>query len=79
MNTASAGGVGAGGMLARAWALLRQVTGEAAYENYVRHAERCGPTLTREAESASLDRLLTRKEFYVDSLRRRYSAISRCC
>jgi uncharacterized short protein YbdD (DUF466 family) len=51
-----------------AWSWLRQVTGDAAYENYLRHAK-----------SSTAERLLSRREFYLDSLRRRYATPSRCC
>ncbi|HXO88442.1 MAG TPA: YbdD/YjiX family protein [Candidatus Acidoferrales bacterium] len=57
------------GLLKRAWSWLRQVTGDAAYDNYLRHAVR-----TTEGKQS-----LTRAEFYRESLRRRYSTISRCC
>lgn len=53
------------------WWWLRQMSGDAAYENYLRHApsrDRSGP-----------DSRLTREEFYLDALRRRYSDVSRCC
>jgi Selenoprotein, putative len=49
-----------------AWSWLRQVSGDAAYENYLRCAGRSVPPLSRAA-------------FYLDSLRRRYSTVSRCC
>ena len=45
---------------------LRQVLGDAAYENYLRSAH-------------GASRLMSREEFFLDSLRRRYSTISRCC
>ena len=64
------GGAGAPGVLRRAWTWLRQVSGDAAYENYLRHATREGHPDTES---------LTRGQFYLDSLRRRYSTISRCC
>jgi uncharacterized short protein YbdD (DUF466 family) len=57
------------GVLKRAWSWLRQVTGDAAYDNYLRHA--VGKTEGKPS--------LTRAEFYRESLRRRYSTISRCC
>jgi Selenoprotein, putative len=66
-----------------AWWWLRQVMGDAAYENYLRSAAR-----HRGAQEAAKDcceqtgregRLLTREEFYLDALRRRYSGVSRCC
>ena len=51
---------------------LRQVSGDAAYENYLRSAPRaCG--------SGHLQPVMTREEFYVDLLRRRYTGVSRCC
>lgn len=57
-------------VLVRAWWYLRQITGDAAYENYLRRAPFNGhascPTLSRE-------------EFYLDALRRRYTGVSRCC
>ena len=46
---------------------FRQVLGDAAYENYLRSAR--GGALP----------LLSREEFFLDLLRRRYSTISRCC
>ena len=49
----------------RLWSWLRQVSGDAAYENYLRHAA-AGATLTR-------------SQFYLDSVRRQYSTPSRCC
>jgi putative selenoprotein len=58
----------------RAWLWLRQVSGDAAYENYLRCAGR--RTLPAEHSAA---RLLSPVEFYLDALRRRYSSVSRCC
>lgn len=56
-------------LLRGGWDWLRQVSGDAAYENYLRSA-------ARHADSGSP---LSRAEFYLDSLRRRYSSVSRCC
>ncbi|HLA78840.1 MAG TPA: CstA-like transporter-associated (seleno)protein [Vicinamibacteria bacterium] len=50
--------------LTRAWHFLREVSGDRAYEVY---AERWGPSA------------LSRCDFYLDSLERRYNRISRCC
>ena len=47
------------------WRLVREWSGDAAYETYLAHPEP-GPRLSREA-------------FYLDSLRRRYRGPSRCC
>jgi uncharacterized short protein YbdD (DUF466 family) len=66
-----------GRALRRVWLALRQMTGDAAYETYLRHAAirrvRSGDANARGA------RPLSRRDFYLDSLRRRYSTISRCC
>ena len=53
------------------WWWLRQVSGDAAYENYLRAARR----------SSSEERVgvLSAEEFYLDTLRRRYAGASRCC
>ncbi len=60
--------------LRKAWHWLREVTGDAAYENYLRH---CAANESR-ANSSALKKM-TRTEFYSDSLRRKYSTINRCC
>jgi uncharacterized short protein YbdD (DUF466 family) len=56
-----------------AWRWLREVIGDAAYENYVRHEA------ARKRPSGAPEEILTRAEFYSDSLRRKYSSINRCC
>ncbi|MCL6481555.1 MAG: YbdD/YjiX family protein [Firmicutes bacterium] len=72
------------------WWYLRQVSGDAAYENYLRCAEaRLGcPVAPPAGEPGSLPHrwdccggapLLSAEQFYLDVLRRRYSGISRCC
>jgi uncharacterized short protein YbdD (DUF466 family) len=53
------------------WSWLRQVSGDAAYENYFRRA--------RPRYGESRVRVLSREEFYLDALRRRYTGVSRCC
>lgn len=55
------------------WWMARQISGDAAYENYVRCARKEGRT-----ESAA-GPPMSPESFYVDSLRRRYSQASRCC
>ena len=57
------------GLLKRAWFWLRQVTGDAAYDSYLRHV----------ARNAAGQQPLSRAEFYQESLRRRYCTVSRCC
>ena len=50
---------------------LRQVLGDSAYENYLRSTHR--------ASVGAHARIMSREEFFLDSLRRRYSSVSRCC
>jgi uncharacterized short protein YbdD (DUF466 family) len=57
----------------RFWWGVRQIFDDAAYENYLRSLQRNAVTGGRPAVPLSQD------EFYLDSLRRRYSKISRCC
>ena len=59
--------------LRKAWRWLREVTGDAAYENYLRHCA------TNESASSLPPQRMTRAEFYSDALRRKYSTINRCC
>jgi len=72
------------------WRWIRQVSGDAAYENYLRSTLRVA-----QAEMARIDartmqagccsthatsaQPLSRSEFYLDALQRRYSTVSRCC
>ena len=49
------------------WAWVRAVSGDSAYDAYVRHARAHGGAAP------------TREEFYLETLRRRYSTVSRCC
>jgi uncharacterized short protein YbdD (DUF466 family) len=53
----------------RVWSWLRAVTGDAAYENYVRRA----------ANVPYQEKVLSQHEFYLDTLRRRYNTVNRCC
>ena len=55
------------------WWALRQIFGDAAYENYLSSVRR------NAINGSSIAAHLSRDEFYLDSLRRRYSKISRCC
>jgi uncharacterized short protein YbdD (DUF466 family) len=61
----------------RAWGWLRQVSGDAAYDNYLRHASLAAQNA--EGSGAAPASVLSRAEFYTDSLRRKYSTVSRCC
>ena len=60
--------------LRNAWRWLRAVTGDSAYDNYLRHC-----AANESAFSAQTKKKMTRAEFYSDSLRRKYSTINRCC
>ena len=80
--------------MAKFWWWLRQVTGDAAYENYLGLASRRSRTVARTAPNAARHAngcelhgsgshgsgvAITREQFYVDRLRRKYAKISRCC
>lgn len=70
---------------AHVWWWLRQVTGDAAYDSYLRSAGARGSSHRRDDHSNNLTvstgpgMLLSRQDFYLDSLRRKYSGVSRCC
>lgn len=55
------------------WWALRQIFGDAAYENYLQSIRRS------EIHGSKVAAPLSRDEFYLDSLHRKYSKISRCC
>lgn len=66
------------GFARSAWVWLRQVSGDAAYDNYLhslRRADACDSPAPTRAHTAPL----SRADFYLDALRRRYSSVSRCC
>ena len=55
---------------------VRQLSGDSAYDNYLR----CVCQVAAHApEPRTAPKPLSRKEFYLDSVRRRYSTPSRCC
>ena len=56
-----------GSGLTSAWNYVRAVMGDQAYERYLEVARRGGA------------KPLSAEEFYVESLERRYSKVSRCC
>jgi uncharacterized short protein YbdD (DUF466 family) len=51
------------------WSGVREWCGDSAYERYLKaHSKHsCGPAV------------LSREEFYVEQLQKRYSRVSRCC
>jgi uncharacterized short protein YbdD (DUF466 family) len=54
------------------WWGFRQMSGDAAYDVYLRHWRSCGAT-------EETPRLLTRGEFYLERIQQRYRTPSRCC
>ena len=59
-------------ILQKLWWGFRQMSGDAAYDVYLQHCRRCGP-------GEETQRLLTRKEFYLERIQKRYRTPSRCC
>jgi uncharacterized short protein YbdD (DUF466 family) len=49
------------------WTFLRAWSGDSAYETYTRRQQALGKTP------------LSREEFYLDALQRKYARVSRCC
>ena len=71
---------------AKFWWWLRQVTGDAAYENYLGLASRRSRTAPGHprpnpvgCEAHSSDASVSAEQFYVERMRRKYAKISRCC
>jgi putative selenoprotein len=59
------------------WWWLRQVSGDADYENYLRRGSRnsgAGGSEHRVSRGA-----ISAEEFYLENLRRKHSRINRCC
>ena len=55
--------------LLRTWRLLRNATGDDAYEQYLKHVREKHPDQTP----------LDRKAFFKDEQRRKWSGVRRCC
>jgi len=53
----------------RLWLGIREWCGDAAYERYVESEKR----------NSSQKSLLSREDFYIEQLQKRYSRVSRCC
>jgi uncharacterized short protein YbdD (DUF466 family) len=65
-----------------AWWALRYITGDAAYDNYLRYCETHRPAAGGAAPHGIArpgTAIMTREQFYTDRLRRKYSGVSRCC
>lgn len=54
-------------LLSVAWTWLRAVSGDSAYDTYLRRAHATGT------------QPVPREDFYLEGLRKRYSTVSRCC
>lgn len=59
------------------WWWLRQVSGDADYENYLRRSSR--DSCAGGSEDRSSLRAISAEEFYLENLRRKHSRINRCC
>ncbi len=72
-------------VLGRLWWWLRQVSGDAAYENYLRQITTSGASVEsakpapRPFQTAPGAALLSPREFYGQQLARRYRGVTRCC
>ncbi|MFO7277356.1 MAG: YbdD/YjiX family protein [Pseudomonadota bacterium] len=55
--------------LRTAWQLLRCATGDDAYERYLEHHRRTHPDRPP----------LSRREFFIEEQRRKWSGVNRCC
>ena len=64
----------AAAVIRKCWWWVRQVTGDAAYENYLRSRSRAV-----HAAGEGCGGLLSAEEFYLEKLRHKYMGISRCC
>lgn len=59
------------------WWWLRQVSGDADYENYMRRGSRDScPSINQNRVSRGA---ISAEEFYLENLRRKHSRINRCC
>ncbi len=62
------------------WWWLRQMSGDAAYENYLRSVARKAPNgKMSNPHPPNGEIILSREDFFQDALRRRYNSVSRCC
>ena len=60
------------------WWWLRQIFGDAAYENYTRHVLN-HPDCGQRGHTLCEQREFSEKEFYLDRLRRKHNTVNRCC
>lgn len=60
------------------WWWLRQVSGDARYENYLRRAGAVAAA-HRSGQARHAGPALSREEFYLEMVQRKYAGVSRCC
>lgn len=60
------------------WWWLRQIFGDAAFENYTQHVSK-HPVSGQEGHIHCGQREFSEKEFYLDRLRRKHNTVNRCC
>jgi len=60
------------------WWWQRQVSGDAAYENYVRQATRRSSGHTGCGRD-NAEKIASAEQFYLERLRREHSRVNRCC
>jgi hypothetical protein len=65
-------------ILRSGWWWWRQVSGDAAYENYVRRAMR-GSSERAVRGHCDAEKIVSAEQFYLDRLRREHTRINRCC
>lgn len=56
-------------LLKKAWRVLRELTGDDAYDRYCAHHHKYHPTHP----------ILTAREFYLAEQQRRWNGVKRCC
>ena len=63
------------------WWWLRQMSGDAAYENYLQSIQRKHPPASQKKcyGEGQPGEILSREAFFEEGLRRRYNSVSRCC
>jgi len=69
----------AGNALRKFWWWLRQMSGDAAYENYLCRAGHSGGQEAPCPAHRPAVSILSAEQFYLERLKRRYSGVSRCC
>jgi len=58
-------------VLRRVWSVIREISGDDAYERYIAHRRQC--------HGASSSAPLDRAAFFKDEQRRKWEGVRRCC